>query len=78
MPVMLFFGVISWRFLSVPPASLKLEIRPDLLSSGSQAILTCESRPSYPAADLTWWRDNVQVTDGVTALETFKAGNQGG
>ena len=63
---------------SVPPASLKLEVRPALLRSGSQAILTCESRPSYPAADLTWWRDNVQVTDGVTALETFKAGKQGG
>ncbi|XP_037082293.1 nephrin-like isoform X2 [Pollicipes pollicipes] len=61
-----------------PPSSLKLEVRPERLRAGSQAILTCESRPSYPAADLTWWRDNAQVTDGVTALETFPAGSQGG
>ncbi|XP_043210989.1 nephrin-like [Amphibalanus amphitrite] len=61
-----------------PPSSLKLEVRPDVLRAGSQALLTCESRPSYPAAELTWWRDNVQVTDGVTALETFKAGSMGG
>ncbi|XP_043205643.1 nephrin-like [Amphibalanus amphitrite] len=61
-----------------PPSSLKLEVRPDVLRAGSQALLTCESRPSYPAAELTWWRDNVQVTDGVTALETFKAGSKGG
>ncbi|XP_037082277.1 nephrin-like isoform X2 [Pollicipes pollicipes] len=61
-----------------PPSSLKLEVRPERLRAGSQAILTCESRPSYPAADLTWWRDNAQVTDGVTALETFPAGSNGG
>ena len=64
--------------VSVPPSSLKLEVRPDVLRAGSQALLTCESRPSYPAAELTWWRDNVQVTGGVTALETFKAGSKGG
>ncbi|XP_043190544.1 nephrin-like isoform X2 [Amphibalanus amphitrite] len=61
-----------------PPSSLKLEVRPDVLRAGSQALLTCESRPSYPEAELTWWRDNVQVTDGVTTLETFKAGKHGG
>ncbi|XP_037084807.1 synaptogenesis protein syg-2-like isoform X2 [Pollicipes pollicipes] len=61
-----------------PTSSLKLEVRPERLRAGSQAILTCESRPSYPAADLTWWRDNAQVTDGVTALETFPAGSHGG
>lgn len=32
---------------------------------GSKANLTCESEPSNPPAELSWWRNDVPVTDHV-------------
>ncbi|XP_037072882.1 LOW QUALITY PROTEIN: nephrin-like [Pollicipes pollicipes] len=61
-----------------PPASLKLKAKPKSLAAGMRAVLTCESRPSNPAANLTWWRDSELVTRGVARLTSKPAGDHGG
>ena len=63
---------------SDPPASLKLKVKPKKLKAGKRATITCESRPSNPAANLTWWRDSEQVTKGVSRVTSKPAGDHGG
>ncbi|XP_042868952.1 nephrin-like isoform X2 [Penaeus japonicus] len=45
-----------------PPETVKISQSPRRLSAGSQAILTCESGPSNPAATITWLRGDYRMT----------------
>ncbi|XP_063589610.1 nephrin-like [Penaeus indicus] len=44
-----------------PPETVKISQSPRRLSAGSQAILTCESGPSNPAATITWFRGDYRM-----------------
>ena len=51
---------------------------PDTLKAGQSAELTCESRPSLPAAQLSWWTRGQRITDQTQTADTGPAGDHGG
>ena len=61
-----------------PPPSLRLKVKPKKLTAGQRATVTCQSRPSNPAANLTWWRDSQLVTEGVSRVTSKPSGDHGG
>ncbi|XP_043231133.1 nephrin-like [Amphibalanus amphitrite] len=61
-----------------PPPGLKLKVKQNKLKAGKRAVIICESRPSNPAANLTWWRNSELVTEGVSNVTSKPAGDHGG
>lgn len=63
-------------FFAVPPDTVKIKKEPKELRAGSAAKLICDASSSNPEADLTWWRDGIPVTEGIS--KSSKAGLHGG
>ena len=64
--------------VSVKPSELDVSVTPERLRAGEEAELTCESRPSLPAAQLSWWSRGQQITDQIHSTDTEPAGDHGG
>ena len=64
--------------VSVPPSELEVSVSPDQLRAGESADLSCQSRPSLPAARLSWWTRGQQITDQIHSTDTLPAGDHGG
>ncbi|XP_018006965.1 nephrin isoform X2 [Hyalella azteca] len=52
-----------------PPASVKVTVSPDSIHAGTNVTLQCESSSSYPAANVTWWRDGAPLLGGVEQVK---------
>lgn len=59
----------------VAPENVKIRIDPDELVPGIEAVMTCDSSSSNPAATISWWKDGIPV-EGFN--ETSKPGLWGG
>ncbi|XP_065200596.1 nephrin-like isoform X2 [Planococcus citri] len=59
-----------------PPDTVKIKKEPKVLRAGSAAKLICDASSSNPEADLTWWRDGIPVTEGISKMS--KPGLHGG
>lgn len=59
----------------VAPENVKIRIEPEELVPGIEAVMTCDSSSSNPAASISWWKDGIPV-EGFN--ETSKAGLWGG
>lgn len=55
---------------------MKIKKEPRELRAGNSAKLICDASSSNPEADLTWWRDGIPVTEGIT--KNSKPGLHGG
>ncbi|XP_043208896.1 nephrin-like, partial [Amphibalanus amphitrite] len=64
--------------VSFPPSRLDISVSPSPLRAGQPGELTCESRPSLPAARLSWWSGGRPVTEHVVREDTVPTGQHGG
>ncbi|KAF0303551.1 Nephrin [Amphibalanus amphitrite] len=64
--------------VSFPPSRLDISVSPSPLRAGQPGELTCESRPSLPAARLSWWSGGRPVTERVIREDTVPTGQHGG
>lgn len=53
-------------FLLVPPDHVRIRKDPEELRAGTTATLTCDASSSNPPAQLSWWREGIPVTEGIT------------
>lgn len=63
-------------FLPVPPDHVRIRKEPDELRAGVTASLTCDASSSNPPAQLSWWREGIPVSEGIS--NTSKPGLHGG
>ncbi|XP_073986963.1 nephrin-like isoform X2 [Rhodnius prolixus] len=59
-----------------PPEHVRIRKEPEELRAGTIATLTCDGSSSNPPAEMSWWREGISVTDGIT--NTSKPGLHGG
>ncbi|KAK9509902.1 hypothetical protein O3M35_004793 [Rhynocoris fuscipes] len=59
-----------------PPEHVRIRKEPEELRAGTIATLTCDGSSSNPPAEMSWWRDGISVTEGIT--NTSKPGLHGG
>ncbi|KAL1124765.1 hypothetical protein AAG570_001386, partial [Ranatra chinensis] len=58
------------------PEHVRIRKDPEEMRSGTLATLTCDASSSNPPAILSWWREGIPVTEGIT--NTTKPGLHGG
>lgn len=59
-----------------PPEHVKIRKEPEELRAGTIATLTCDASSSNPPAEMSWWREGISVTEGIT--NSSKPGLHGG
>ncbi|XP_072048822.1 nephrin-like [Amphiura filiformis] len=47
-----------------PPDSIAVTAEPAAAKEGNNVTVTCETKSSNPASDVSWWRDGVAITGG--------------
>ncbi|CAA9998958.1 unnamed protein product, partial [Nesidiocoris tenuis] len=52
-------------FLAVKPLSVSILSTQSPLSAFKEYELICESYGSRPAAQVTWWKDNVELKNAI-------------
>lgn len=50
----------------VPPDHVRIRKEPEELRAGTEATLTCDASSSNPPAQMTWWRDGIPISKGIT------------
>lgn len=55
----MFFTYLN--FLSVPPRTVSINVKPKKLKEGERAYLTCESSSSNPPAKVVWQRNGIHI-----------------
>uniref|UniRef100_A0A0A9W594 Nephrin n=2 Tax=Lygus hesperus TaxID=30085 RepID=A0A0A9W594_LYGHE len=59
-----------------PPDHVRIKKEPEELRAGTIATLTCDGSSSNPPAEMSWWREGISVTEGIT--NSSKPGLHGG
>ncbi|CAH1395844.1 unnamed protein product [Nezara viridula] len=59
-----------------PPEHVKIKKEPEELRAGTIATLTCDASSSNPPSEMSWWREGISVTEGIT--NSSKPGLHGG
>lgn len=49
---------------------MRIRKEPEELRAGTMATLTCDASSSNPPAQMTWWRDGIPISEGVTNSST--------
>ena len=62
--------------ITVAPETVRIRKEPDELRDGTIATLTCDASSSNPPSVLSWWREGIPVTEGIT--NSTKPGLHGG
>ncbi|XP_024084429.1 nephrin [Cimex lectularius] len=59
-----------------PPEHVRIRKDPEELRAGLIATLTCDGSSSNPPAEMSWWREGISVTEGIS--NSSKPGLHGG
>nr|XP_014294021.2 nephrin isoform X3 [Halyomorpha halys] len=59
-----------------PPEHVKIKKEPEELRAGTIATLTCDASSSNPPSEMSWWREGISVTEGIS--NSSKPGLHGG
>ncbi|XP_046676056.1 nephrin isoform X1 [Homalodisca vitripennis] len=49
-----------------PPDHVRIRKEPEDLRAGTTATLTCDASSSNPPAQMTWWKDGIPISEGIT------------